>query len=343
MRRSAPGRDTLSGVTHRPRRLLLCSLLLLAACDDADPATEEPAAEPPTAECRAEADRVRDAFARPEGSVLFHGVSPAPTASRGRDLDTRLPRVVITGDRVSLDDIDIQAPAPASALAAELSMRATLAGRTSHGGADSHGGGWANAVNLYSPGTTPVSRLRDVLAEIDPGLRFDLVVQHTEGGRSEEPNPPAWLATELERLRQEADIDVRRQRFRELFTRAVGDCAPMRAHVPFVFGRDPSVPPSAAPSGTLSDAMLACRCEGVETDAVVAIGILTGPPNRHPLRALSFTRVTEPGERVINALPTDTMSAFVDQLASARDPLRVYFGEPAETEAGTEEPAPEGD
>ncbi len=311
-------------MTHRP--LLALLFLSLVACDDAEVPDEAPV-EPPSAACEADAARVRDAFARPEGAVLFRGVSPAPVASRGRSLDTRLPRVVITTDGLSIDEIDVRAPAPATALAAELSMRASLAGTTSHGGADGHGGGWANAVLLYAPGETPVSRLRDLLAEIDPTLRFDLVVQHVDGGRDEEPRPPAWLATELDRLRSEPEIDVRRQRFRELFTRAVGDCAEMRAHVPFLFGRDPSVPASAAPSGTLADAMLACRCGGVETDAVVAIGILTGPPNRHPLRALSFTRATGPGERVITALPTDTVAAFADQLASARDPLRVWFGE----------------
>ncbi|MCB9598401.1 MAG: hypothetical protein H6719_37150 [Sandaracinaceae bacterium] len=301
--------------------------LLLAGCDasDDDPSTPTVRPDPASPECRADSERVRDAFSRPEGAILFHGVSPAPIASRGRELDTRLPRIIVTEDRIEIDDVVIAGEAPPVALAAELSMRATLAGVADHGGADGHGGGWANEVLLYAPGMTPVSRLRDALAETDPELRFDFVVQHAATGATEEPHPPAWLATELEQLRRQEDLDLRRQRFRELFTRAVGDCAEARAHAPFVFGRDPAVPASAAPSGTVADALRACGCRGVETDALVAIGILTGPPNRHPLRRLTFQRADAPGERVITAIPSDTVAAFVDQLASGRDPLRVYF------------------
>ncbi|MEZ4340678.1 MAG: hypothetical protein R3B82_28995 [Sandaracinaceae bacterium] len=74
-------------MTHRPCSLAVLALLLLAACDDEEPFPEPPA-EPASAECHADADRVHDAFARPEGAVLFHGVPPAPAASRGRDIDT---------------------------------------------------------------------------------------------------------------------------------------------------------------------------------------------------------------------------------------------------------------
>ncbi|MEZ4340677.1 MAG: hypothetical protein R3B82_28990 [Sandaracinaceae bacterium] len=177
-----------------------------------------------------------------------------------------------------------------------------------------------------------------MLAEVDPEPAGSRRPPH-RGWPRRDPEPPPWLATELERLRREPDIDVRRQRFRELFTRAVGDCSEMRAHVPFLFGRDPAVPPSAAPTISLRDAMIACRCGGVETDAVVAIGILTGPPNRHPLRVLSFRRATAPGERVIDASAIETVASFVDRLAASRDPLRVWLGEPAPSA----EPAPEGE
>lgn len=315
-------RDTLCAVT----RWTTAALAFLAAACEAGSSAESARPAPPTAECRASADRVRDAFERPEGAVLFRGVGPAPPASRGRALDARLPRIVVTEDRVAIDDIDITGPAPPSALAGELAMRASLAaGGSDHARGDGHAGGWANAALLYAPGATPVARLRDALAEIDPELRFDLVVQDASSGALEEPSPPPWLDAELTELRSEPELEVRRQRFRVLLTRAVGTCAALQAHVPFAFGRDPSVPATAAPDGTLADAMLACRCEGVEVDAVVAIGILTGPPNRRPLRALSFRRATEPGDGVITAIPTGSVSGLVVHLAEANDPLRVYF------------------
>jgi len=201
-------------------------------------------------------------------------------------------------------------------------MRASLASDDGHTG---HGGGWVNAVLLYAPGQTPVSRLRDVLAEMDPELRFDLVVQHASARTPEEPRPPTWLNTELVRLRSEPSIDARRVRFRALFTQSVGACTEARAHTAFLFGRDPEVPESAAPTGSLSDAMLACGCDEIDVDALVAIGILTGPPNRHPLRGLSFRRVSEPGERVVTAIASDTVAALVTDLAEHTDPLTVYF------------------
>jgi len=319
----------------------LLSLLLLTACSessDPEPASiVAPEADPPSAECREAGDRVDDAFTRPQGARLFRGVDRAPIATRGGELDTRLPRVVITADRLTLDDIEISGDAAPATLASEVGMRAALAGRD-EGPHTGHGGGWENAVLLYVPGDTLVSRVRDTLAEMDPELRYDLVVQHPSSRNPEEPRPPAWLNTELERLRAEPDIEARRVRFRELFTRSVGSCAPARTHTAFLFGRDPAVPDSAAPSESLAASLLACACDEVDVDALVAIGILTGPPNRHPLRRLSFRRSAEPGERVLTAIASDTVSAFVGALASRTDPLRVHFATPeADASGDTEE------
>ncbi|MBX3271006.1 MAG: hypothetical protein KF729_12145 [Sandaracinaceae bacterium] len=298
----------------------------IAGCTCEHAPADVPAAPPASPECAADAERLRDAFTRPDGVNLFRNLGPAPFASRGQPVDARIPRIAVTDEGLRLDDIELRGEAPAEVLADELAVRASLATSRAHGGTDGHGGGWANAVSLYAPSITRVARIRDAIAGLDPALRLDLVVQRAPEGRvPEEPNPPPWLATELERLAREESLDARRARFRELFTRASGACAGLRAHAPFVFGRDPAVPASAAPAGTLSDALLACRCEGVEVDAIVAMGILTGPPNRAPLARISFTRVTEPGERVITAVASDTAAALADQLANAPDPLRVYF------------------
>ncbi len=300
-------------------------VLLLGACSEPDGAEPRRAGPPPTEvpdqACRDAAERVADAFTRPEGARLFRGVDRAPVASRGAELDARLPRLVLTRDAWRIDGVAVRGDGAPSALASELRIRAGLASREGHAG---HGGGWVDAVLLYAPGDAPIARLREGLSEMDPALRFDLVVQ-VSSGSPEEPRPPDWLEAELLSLRAEPRVDARRERFRALFTRSVGGCVQARSHAPFLFGRDPSVPETAAPTETLSESMLACACDAIDVDALVAIGILTGPPNRHPLRGISFRRVVEPSERAITAVGSDSVSILAAALASRTDPVRVYF------------------
>jgi len=287
-----------------------------------DPSPTEPSG--PSEQCLADAARIDAAYTRPEDSTLFRGVGPAPSASRGRELELPLPRITVTPERLAIDDVDVAGDAAPATLAAELQMRADFA-ESSEGTA--HGGsGWANAVLLYATADTPIARLRDSIAELDPELRFDLVVQHSTSAAPEQAEPPPWLQAELTRLQMVPDVDARRERFRELFDRAAGDdCPQARAHTPFVFGRDPSVPATARPEETVAESIEACACEGVDVDALVAIGILTGPPNRRPLRRLPFRRVTEPGEDVVQLGPEVTVATLVDELVQRREISRVYF------------------
>lgn len=313
------------------RASIALALALCLGCgssdDDApdDPTASEPEAQGPSDACRAEVERIDAAFARPEGATLFRGVGPAPFASRGRELDLPLPRLTVTRDRLAIDDVDVAGEAAPATLAAEIQMRADFAESSAGDGA--HGGsGWSNAMLLYATADTPIARLRESLSELDPQMRFDLVVQHSASDAPEQADPPPWLQTELARLQAVPEIDARRERFRELFDRAVGDdCAQARAHTPFVFGRDPSVPATAAPDGSVGDSVLECRCAGVDVDALVAIGILTGPPNRRPLRRLPFRRVSEPGDDVIQLGPNVTVATLVDELVQRREISRVYF------------------
>lgn len=225
-------------------------------------------------------------------------------------------------DRLLLDGVELSGETAPATVASELAMRAELASAEGHAG---HGGGWADAVVLYAAEDVRVARLAAAIAEMDESLRFELVVQVAPSGPPAEPEPPAWLSDALERLRREPSLDARRARFRELFTRAVGECAPARAHTAFLFGRDPQVPAAAAPDGTLPEALRRCDCEGVDEAALVALGILAGPVNRYPLRTLSFRRVSAPSDRAITAIQSDTVASFVEQLAHHADPLRVYF------------------
>lgn len=313
------------------RASIVLALALCLGCgssDDGapdDPSPDEPEVAGPSDQCEDDVERIDAAFTRPEGSSLFRGVGPAPFASRGRELELPLPRLTVTGDRLAIDDVDVAGDAAPATLAAELQMRADFAASSAdapHGG----GAGWANAVLLYATADTPIARLRDSLAELDPELRFDLVVQHSASDAPEQANPPPWLQAELARLQAVPDIAARRERFRELFNRSVGDdCVQARAHTPFVFGRDPSVPSTAAPDGSVGDAVRECACAGVDVDALVAIGILTGPPNRRPLRRLPFRRVSEPGDDVIQLGPDVTVATLVDELVARREISRVYF------------------
>lgn len=309
--------------------LLAGALAALSGCDEErEPETSrEPPRPPASLECRADAARVARAFERLEetGEPLFSGVDPAPSSARGTEIVRMLPRLLVANDRILLDGVDIRGESAAESIAAEMEMRSSLWGSGPQ--AQLHGpvaGAWPNATLLYVPNGTSLRALRLALDALDPTLRYDLLVQ-TTSEPDERPNPPPWLGAELARLGEERDLEARRVRFRALFDRATGECVPLRAHTPFLFGRDPSVPAQAAPTDTLSDALRACRCEGVDVEALVAIGILTGPPNRHPLRRLSFTRVTGPTEGAITTEDELTVEWLVTQLERAGPVPSVHF------------------
>jgi hypothetical protein len=309
----------------------LVALVALAAagavgCDDEPEPRPEPQA-PASPECRANGARVARAFERFEdsGEPLFTGVDPAPSSARGTEIVRMLPRLLVAHDRILLDGVEIRGESAPESIAAEMEMRASLWGSGPQ--AQLHGpvaGAWPNATLLYVPNGTSLRALRIALGALEPTLRYDLLVQHAEEP-DEPPNPPPWLSAELARIGQERDLEARRARFRTVFDRATGDCVAARAHTPFLFGRDPAVPAQAEPTGTLADALRACRCDGVDVVAMVAIGILTGPPNRHPLRRLSFTRVTEPTEGAITTEDELTVEWLVTQLERAGPSARVHF------------------
>jgi hypothetical protein len=307
-------------VAPRQRHLVPCLLIATLSClgagcdDEPEPSSEDPAAapEPPlSAGCRETAERVGAAFRRPATASLFRGEDPAPSSERGAELEPNLPQIVLGPDTVSIGGIEVRAENTPEVLAAEMEMRRALFASTNP---DQE---WPNAALLYVPNRTPLARLRDTLSALPEDLRYALVVQHSSGGAPEAPRPPPWLERELSQIRDEPSMSARRERFRQLFVRAAGDCADARAHGPFLFGPNPSAPAEAAPDGTLSEALEECRCEGVDVEAMVAIGILTGPPNRFELRGLSFRRATEAREEAIRAEGTRRVEWLVEQLEQA--------------------------
>jgi len=300
--------------------IALLSLGCGAETDSGEPAHVEP--EPLSEVCERDAERVEAAFARVDGSSLFRGVAPAPFAVRGTSIESPLPHLVVSAERIAIDDVDVRGATAADALAAEMSVRTSLAGAADP---SDHAVPSADAVLLYVPSRTMVSHVRLATRALSPRLRFDLVVQQSTGATEEEANPPAWLDAELRAMQETPDMVARRERFRGLFTRASGQCPQARTHAPFLFGRDPSVPEQAAPEGTLSDALRECRCAGVDVDAMVAIGILTGPPNRHPLRRLSFVQVFEPADGAVEAEDGMSIDLLATALSEVEEPRRVRF------------------
>lgn len=294
----------------------------LGCADDPEPSSDQEVSEPIlSSECREVADRVEHAFRRFESSDrgLFRGESPAPFSERGDSLETTLPQLVVGPEVVRFGGTEVSVEDPSPVLAAELEMRRLLFLRTNPEGA------WPQAVLLYVPNHTPLSRLRDALRDLPPTLRYDLVVQYTAGERVEIPRPPRWLDRELGHLRDVPSMTDRRERLRQLFVRAAGSCAPARVLGPLLFGGGGRVPSAEeSPEATLGEALRRCRCDRIDVDALVAIGILTGPPNRYPLRALPFRRAAAEGEATVRADGARPVEWLVEQLEGAGSPA-VYF------------------
>ncbi|HJL19838.1 MAG TPA: hypothetical protein RMH99_29515 [Sandaracinaceae bacterium LLY-WYZ-13_1] len=302
---------------------LVAALCVVSGCDEgAEPtsaAPEAPSEAAPEASeaCRAAAARIEAAFARPEDPPLFRGVDPAPLSGEGGALDGALPKLVVSEEAIALDEVEVRTDDPASVLAAEMGMHATLWGSAHPERA------WPNATLLYVPNGTRVARLAEALSALPDEMRFDLVVQDAEPQEVERPNPPPWLRVELARLADEPSMAARRARFRALFERAAGDCREARAHAPHLFGPNPEADPRTTPDGTLREAFESCGCAGADVEALVAIGILTGPPNRHPLGVISFRRVEASGEGVIEVDGSHPVEHLIARLEASEPPRRV--------------------
>lgn len=304
----------------------IASLATGVGCDEEPRAAREAPSEREApavdATCRARIDRLRAAEPASTAAHLFGQLDEAPSVAGGEELDLA-PLLIVTPERVELDGpIDAPDATAAGRRAAEKLGALRTLGRYRPD----------QGILLYSTRRAALDRVRAVTTQLPPDTRIHLVVQDADAAAPEPiPPPPPWLAEALADVEATDEWAERQGRIRSILRRASGACDGVEELAPMYDRRPEQGPPpnlADARSRSLPALLEACACDGLDVDAMMALGAWSGPANRRPLRQLSFTLTAGPGEGV-EVVPSDgSVERFAELLAARPAPRRIFFGPP---------------